>query len=144
MAIAFTRKLIYCRTEGNCLMSPAMLAAQWPQNCYSTAQLPEIYSSVKDIFESVSSESTCAPTLEAIQSIHGNARGVSRREASSPVAQTPLLTTSWKKRPLSKPHQSSAEHSVSCSLEIAQMKRVVLILRQKWRDYYGSLTLEVC
>ena len=30
MAIAYTRKLIYCRTEGNCLMTPAMLAAHWP------------------------------------------------------------------------------------------------------------------
>ena len=39
-------------------MSPAMLAAQWPWKCYSTTQLPEIHSSVKDVFESVSSESS--------------------------------------------------------------------------------------
>ena len=39
--------------------------------------------------------------------------GVSRREASSAVAPTPLLTASGKKLTVSKPHQSSAEHSVS-------------------------------
>ena len=38
---------------------------------------------------------------------------VSRREASSPVPPTPLLTASGKKLALSKPHQSAAEHSVS-------------------------------
>ena len=128
MAIAYARKLIYCRTEGNCLMSPAILAAQWPRiviNFQKSTRLLKISSKVSH------------PKVLALRRkkrskvFMGMPGGVSRREASSPVAQTPLLTASRKKRPLSKPHQSSAEHSVSSSLEIAQMKHVVLILRQK-------------
>ena len=51
MAIAYTRKFIYYRTGRNCLMSPAMLATQWPWKYYSTVQIPEIYSSALHLLE---------------------------------------------------------------------------------------------
>ena len=43
----------------------------------------------------------------------GMSRGVSRKAGSSPVAPSLLWTASGQKLALAKPHQSSAEHSVS-------------------------------